>query len=257
MASLVKKIEINCDMGEGFGRWKMGPDEELMQYIDVANIACGFHAGDPSIMLKTVRLAKKNNVKMGAHPGLQDLFGFGRRRIEVDPEDMYASILYQVGALKAFLDAEGVPLNHIKPHGELFFYMQRDEIIMDAVLRACASYKVPVYACKNDMQKEMCAKYGLPFQEELYVDIDYTPAGKLVPVAQSKQATPEAIYDRITKCAFDDERDHNEGGFVRMGFAGKAFSICLHSDMPTARENAIMARKAVDEANKKLFAAQV
>ncbi|KAI9745920.1 MAG: hypothetical protein M1818_000601 [Claussenomyces sp. TS43310] len=254
MEGLVQKIEINCDMGEGYGRWKMGPDEELMRYIDVANIACGFHAGDPSIMLKTVRLAKQHNVKMGAHPGLQDLFGFGRRRIEVDPEDMYASILYQVGALKAFLDAEGIPLNHIKPHGELFFYMQRDAVIMEAVLKACAVYKVPVYACKNDMQKAMCAKYDLPFQEELYVDIDYTPDAKLVPVAKSKQTTPQLIYYRITKSAFTDERDHNEDGTFNLGFAGQAFSICLHSDMPDALENAKIGRKAVDEANEKLFA---
>jgi lactam utilization protein B len=230
-----------------------GPDEELIKYIDVANVACGFHAGDPSLMLKTVRMAKEHNVKVGAHPGLQDLFGFGRRRIEVDPEDMYASILYQVGALKAFLEAEGVPLNHIKPHGELFFYMQRDAVIMDAVLRAAAVYKVPVYACKNEMQKEMCAKYKLPFQEELYVDIDYNAQGALVPVAKSKKATPEMIYNRVLACALKDERDHNEGGVLKVGFEGKPFSICIHSDMPTALENAKAARKAVDEVNSKLF----
>ena len=204
-------------------------------------------------MLKTVRMAKAHKVKIGAHPGLQDLFGFGRRRIEVDPEDMYAMVLYQVGALKAFLEAEGVPLNHIKPHGELFFYMQRDAVIMDAVLRAAAVYKVPVYACKNQMQKEMCAKYGLPFQEELYVDIDYNKEGGLVPVAKSKQVTPEIIYNRVQECALKDERDHNEGGVLRIGFAGQPFSICLHSDMPTALENVKAARKAVDEANLKLF----
>lgn len=230
-----------------------GPDEELIKYVDVANVACGFHAGDPSLMLKTVRIAKSHNVKVGAHPGLQDLFGFGRRRMEIDPEDMYASVLYQVGALKAFLDAEGVRLNHIKPHGELIFYMMRDSAIMDAVLRAVAVYKVPIYACKNEMQKEMCAKYGLTFQEELYVDIDYTPEGALVPVAKSVFATPELIYDRITRCAETDERDHNRRGFFKAGFAGQPFSICLHSDMPTALNNAKAARKAVDEANAKFF----
>jgi UPF0271 protein len=166
---------------------------------------------------------------------------------------MYAMVLYQVGALKAFLEAEGVPLNHIKPHGELFFYMQRDAVIMDAVLRAAAVYNVPVYACKNQMQKEMCAKYGLPFQEELYVDIDYNKEGGLVPVAKSKQVTPEIIYNRVMECALKDERDHNEGGILKIGFAGQPFSICLHSDMPTALENVKAARKAVDEANLKLF----
>ena len=99
----------------------------------------------------------------------------------------------------------------------------------------------------------MCAKYGLPFQEELYVDIDYNKEGGLVPVAKSKQATPEIIYNRVQECALKDERDHNEGGVLRIGFAGQPFSICLHSDMPTALENVKAARKAVDEANLKLF----
>lgn len=224
-----------------------------MKYIDAANIACGFHAGDPTLMLNTVRLAKAHGVKAGAHPGLEDKFGFGRRRIEVDPEDMYASILYQVGALKAMLDAEGMPLNHIKPHGELFFYMQRDMAIMAAVLKACAVYKVPVYACKNNTQKKMCGDVGLPFQEELYVDIDYTPGGKLVPVAKSKAVTPELIEKRIQTAVEKDERDHNEDGLIKLGFDGEPFSICLHSDMPTALENARIGRTVVDAANKKFF----
>jgi lactam utilization protein B len=223
-----------------------------MKYIDAANIACGFHGGDPTIMVNTVRLAKKYGVKTGAHPGLQDLFGFGRRKIEMDPKDMYAQILYQVGALKAILDSEGLELSHIKPHGELFFYMQRDPVIMEAVLKACSVFKVPVYACKNEQEKEMCGKYGLPFQEELYVDIDYTAKGALIPTAQSKTATPQMIYDRITKCAYKDEVEHVDGGVFKVGFNGGAFSICLHSDMPTALDNAKIARKAVDEANGKL-----
>lgn len=264
---LVEKIEINCDMGEGFGKWKMvrhspssprlhphtkrrqGPDEELMQYIDAANIACGFHAGDPSIMVKTVRLAHAHGVKTGAHPGLQDLFGFGRRRIDMDPRDMYAQILYQVGALKGVLQAEGGELSHIKPHGELFFYMQRDPAIMDAVLRACAPFGVPVYGCKNEAERDMCKRYGLPFQEELYVDIDYAPDGALVPAAKSEPATPKMVADRIDTCARYDLRDHNGGGQLQVGFCGMPFSICLHSDMPTALENAKTARATVDEMN--------
>jgi len=248
MTGLVEKIEINCDMGEGFGRWKMGPDEELMKYIDVANIACGFHAGDPSLMLKTIRIAKAHNVKCGAHPGLEDKFGFGRRQIVVDPEDMYCSILYQVGALKAMLDAEGVPLNHIKPHGELYFYMQRDVGIMEAVIKASAVFGVPVYACKNHLQRQMCAKYGIPFQEELYVDIDYSPEATLVPVAKSEIATEDDIYRRIKEAGLEDSRDHNGGGKLKLGFEGP-FSICLHSDMPNALKNAVIGRRAVDEVN--------
>ncbi|EXJ88720.1 hypothetical protein A1O1_05652 [Capronia coronata CBS 617.96] len=251
MESHLDKLEINCDMGEGFGRWKMGPDEELMPYIDAANIACGFHAGDPSLMLKTIRLAKKHGVKAGAHPGLPDLVGFGRRRLEIDPHDMYTSVLYQVGALKAMLDAEDVPLNHIKPHGELFFYMMRDAPVRNAVLDACAHFHVPVYGCRNPEWKAPCDERGLFFQEELYVDIDYDREGRLVPVAKSQKASPELISGRVTSGGLDDTTLDNEGNTLVLGFEGRPFSICIHSDMPAALENASAARKAVDEVNSK------
>ncbi len=103
------------------------------------------------------------------------------------------------------------------------------------------------------MQREMCAKYGLPFQEELYVDIDYSPQGVLVPVTKSKMASPEMVGERITRCAFHDERDHNEGGYIKTGFNGQPFSVCIHSDMPAALANAEMVRKTVDQANAQLF----
>ncbi|KAH6980640.1 LamB/YcsF family protein [Ilyonectria sp. MPI-CAGE-AT-0026] len=247
---LVKKYEINADMGEGFGRWKMGPDEELMPYIDAANIACGFHAGDPSIMLKTVRLCKKYGVKVGAHPGQQDLFGFGRRKIEVHPEDMYALIIYQVGALKSMLDIEGLELSHIKPHGELFFYMQRDESIMRAVLKACASFNVPVYASQNPTQQAACDELGLLYQGEIYVDIDYSPDGNLMPVSQSKPATSDLCYERARSAMLTDTGKDVDGVDFDFGFGNKPFSICIHSDMPTVLNNIKGVRQAVDEANK-------
>ncbi|KAL6803581.1 hypothetical protein J3E68DRAFT_390951 [Trichoderma sp. SZMC 28012] len=254
---LARKYEINADMGEGFGRWKMGPDEELMPFIDAANIACGFHAGDPSIMLKTIRLCKKHGVRAGAHPGLQDLFGFGRRKMEIDVNDMYAMVLYQVGSLKAMLDAEGVELSHIKPHGELFFYMQRDLGIMRAVLEACATFKVPVYASQNPEQEAMCKEMGIPFQGEVYVDIDYSPEGKLVPVAQSQQVTPELCYERAFGAAMTDSGKDINGNKFSFGFDGRPFSICIHSDAPTVLENAKLVRQAVDEANKSKFASEI
>lgn len=250
---LASKFEINADMGEGFGRWKMGPDEELMPYIDAANIACGFHAGDPSIMHKTIALCKQHGVKAGAHPGLADLLGFGRRKMEIDPKDMYCMVLYQVGALKAMLDAQGVPLAHIKPHGELFFYMQRDLAIMRAVLEACATFKVPVYGAWNAAQAEMCAELGVEFQGEVYVDIDYSPEGALLPVAKSQPATPERCYERAKRAMVTDSGADSEGTEFSFGFKGKAFSICIHSDMLTVMENVKGVRKAVDEANKGLF----
>lgn len=134
-----------------------------MPLIDAANIACAVHAGDPSIMLKTIRLRKKDGVRVGTHPGLQYLFAFGRRKMEIDPADMYAMILYQVGALKAVLDAEGVELSHIKPLGELFSYMHRDPAIMRAVLDACATFRVTVYAWQNTGQAFLCPERGIAF----------------------------------------------------------------------------------------------
>lgn len=165
---------------------------------------------------------------------------------------MYCMILYQVGALKAMLDAEGVPLNHIKPHGELFFYMQRDLAIMDAVLRACAVFGVPVFGSKGtESQGAMCAKYGLDFIEEAYVDLQYNKDKKLLPVRESKPATLDDIYSRTVSIGLDDSVQDNEGNEVTLGFGGKPFLFCIHSDMPTALENAKACRKGVDEVNKK------
>lgn len=233
-----------------------GPDEELMPFIDAANIACGFHAGDTSIMLKTIRLCKQYGVRVGAHPGLQDLIGFGRRKMEIDPPDMYAMILYQVGALKAMLEAEGVELSHIKPHGELYFYMQRDKKIMKVVLEACSVFKVPVYACQNPEQQTMCDEMGILFQGEVYVDVNYSPEGKIVPVSHSQIITPEICYERAYSAAMTDTGKDTDGNQFKFGFEGRPFSICLHSDVATVLQNAKSVRKAVDEANQCRFASQ-
>ncbi len=112
-------VEVNSDMGEGFGLYRIGDDRALMPFIDAANVACGFHAADPMVMRQTVQLAKEYGVSVGAHPSLPDLQGFGRREMAIGSEELAAAIVYQVGALKAFLDAEGIPLSHIKPHGAL------------------------------------------------------------------------------------------------------------------------------------------
>lgn len=173
--------------------------------------------------------------------------------MQIDPHDMYTMILYQVGALKAMLDAEDVPLSHIKPHGELFFYMMRDAEIRGAVLDACATFKVPVYGCKNDAWKKSCEERGIYFQEELYVDIDYDGNGGLVTVAGSKKATPELCKERVMSCGLNDTTVDVDGNKIKQGFEGRPFSICLHSDMPTVLDNVKAARQAVDDINSKRF----
>ena len=125
-------IDLNCDLGESFGAYTIGMDAEILPYVTSANIACGFHAGDPSVMQKSVLLCKKYGVQVGAHPGLPDLQGFGRRRMAISPAEAEADVMYQIGALKAFCDAAGVPLHHVKPHGALYNMAARDPVLAAA-----------------------------------------------------------------------------------------------------------------------------
>lgn len=129
-------IDLNCDLGESFGAYTIGMDAEILPYVTSANIACGFHAGDPSVMRKSVLLCKKYGVQVGAHPGLPDLQGFGRRRMAISPAEAEADVMYQIGALKAFCDAAGVPLHHVKPHGALYNMAARDPVLAAAICRA-------------------------------------------------------------------------------------------------------------------------
>ncbi|KAI0892993.1 LamB/YcsF [Annulohypoxylon nitens] len=244
-------IEINCDMGEGFGRWKMGPDEDLMHHVDVANVACGFHAGDPSTMVRTVRLAKKQGVRVGAHPGMPDLLGFGRRRMAIAPEDMYAAVLYQVGALAGILAAEGVPLNHVKPHGELYFFVQRDAGIRDAVLRAAKAFNVPIYGLPTKHMIEDCERIGLKLIPEFYADLNYNEEGQLMSVAESVPAVPELVAERISTFTSTGKVEGKSGKMVDVPVDPQGFSICIHSDLPGALDNAVAARNAVNAALKK------
>lgn len=244
------KYEIVCDMGEGFGKWTMGPDEDIMPLIDVANVACGFHAGDYNIMKKMVSLAKKYNVKVGSHPGLPDMMGFGRRRWAIAPEEIYHMVLYQTGALKAFLDAEGLPLNHIKPHGELYFYVERDEEVMRAVLKAAKVFGVPVVGAKNLRYETIAAEEGVDLIQELYIDIDWTEEGRLVPVAQSRPKNPQIIYDTVKQAGETDAITTFDNKPLNLNFGDHPFMLCLHSDMPTALGNIKESRRALDDLNK-------
>src|ERR1700739_4174956 len=147
--AMANLLGINCDMGESFGLYRIGDDAAIMPHITIANVACGFHASDPSVMARTVRLAKQHGVKVGAHPSLPDLQGFGRREMKIGREELTNCLLYQIGALKAFLDAEGMVLNHIKPHGALYGMAARMEDIAEAVADAADAYKVPLFGMKG------------------------------------------------------------------------------------------------------------
>lgn len=221
-----------------------------MKLVDVANLACGYHAGDPSIMIKTVRLAKKHNVRVGAHPGMPDLLGFGRRQMVIDPEDMYALVLYQVGALVAVLKAEGMQLNHVKPHGELYFYINRDPKILNAVLRAVRIFSVPMYGLYSKTLVGACEAMGVELIPEFFPDIDYDNAGQLVPITRSAPVTPELVERRVHDFAMQGNVTTIDGSILSFGFGDKPFTICIHSDLPTAIGNATAARAAVDQMDK-------
>ncbi len=179
MPQLKGPIKINVDLGEGYGNFKCGPDAELIPLIDHANVACGFHAGDPLIMQETVQLCKANNVLIGAHPGLPDIQGFGRREMKLTPEELTALVRYQVGALKGFLDAEGEKLHHVKPHGVLYGMMYRDKEVCRAVYEGVPK-GTRVFGLAGTFHEEVAEEMGLPFVAELYGDVMYNADKTLV-----------------------------------------------------------------------------
>src|SRR5690348_9385981 len=165
------KVEINCDMGESYGLYRMGDDAAIMPHITIANVACGFHASDPTVMQRTVRLAKKAGVKVGAHPSLPDLQGFGRREMKMEPEELAACVIYQVGALKGFLEAEGMMLSHVKPHGSLYGMAARMPDIAGAIATAAKVFEVPVYGMAGTLHEKVYTEAGLEFVSEFYADL--------------------------------------------------------------------------------------
>ena len=132
----LSKVDLNCDLGESFGAYRIGNDEAILEHVTSVNVACGFHAGDPSVMRKTVKLAAEKQVQIGAHPGLQDLIGFGRRNMNISPQEAYDIVVYQIGALNGFLQAEGVLMQHVKPHGALYNMAAKNKALSEAIAKA-------------------------------------------------------------------------------------------------------------------------
>jgi 5-oxoprolinase (ATP-hydrolysing) subunit A len=232
---------INCDMGEAFGLYKMGDDAGLMPLIDVANVACGFHASDFNHMHSTVRLAKKHGVKVGAHPSLPDLQGFGRREMKISREELANCIIYQVGALTGFLKAEGMTLNHIKPHGSLYGMAARMEEMAHAVCDAADVFKVPLMGMINTCHETVYSARGHKFIAEFYADLDYNDQGGLI-ITREHDAKDAA--EAAAKCV----RAIREGKVKSVGgkdIAVRGDAICVHSDTPNAVDIAQAVRDAV------------
>ncbi len=234
-------VEINCDMGESYGLYKLGDDEGLMPLITVANVACGFHASDPDHMRKTVRLAKANKVAVGAHPSLPDLQGFGRREMKMSRDEMANAIIYQVGALKAFLDAENLPLNHIKPHGSLYGMAARYEHIAHAVCDAADVFQVPLYGMINCLHDQIYPQRGHRLVAEYYADLEYRDDGSLIVTREHDPVDPERASVRCIRAV----KEGKTASVNDVDVAVQADSICVHSDTPNAVAVASAVRQAV------------
>lgn len=237
-------VLINSDMGEAFGLHTFGNDQALMRVIDLANIACGFHAGDPGVMHDTVALAKENGVRIGAHPGLPDLVGFGRRRMALRPDEVESLILYQAGALLGFLKAVDVPLNHIKPHGALWGMLAGDDELMRAAARAVKVFDVPFLGLAGTAHERVCAEEGVPFVGELYVDMDYNPDGTLALVRAAHRTDPAAAADRVATALRGEPITATDGSRIEVRFQ----SVCVHSDASNSPDVAHAVRAVVDAA---------
>jgi UPF0271 protein len=237
-----QRVLINSDMGEAFGLHSFGNDPELMQIIDLANIACGFHAGDPGVMRETVALAKDNGVLVGSHPGLPDLTGFGRRRMAMRPDEVEALILYQTGALLGFLHAVGLPLNHVKPHGALWGMLAGDADLMRAAAGAVRVFDVPFVGLAGTQHEFVCDEMGVPFIGELYVDMDYNADGTLALVRAAHQTEPSSASDRVATALRGEPIAAIDGSLIDVRFQ----SVCVHSDSPNAPDVARAVRAVID-----------
>lgn len=228
------QIDINCDMGESFGIYKVGDDARIMEYVSTANVACGFHAGDPSIMRLTVELAKKYGVAVGAHPGFPDLQGFGRREMKLTPQEIKDILMYQVGALKVFVETSGMKLHHVKPHGSLYGMALRDETIMRAIAEAILEVDSTLffYTMKRGNVLKVVEDRGLKVVYELYSDLDYDAQGKVVMTRTHKVPDPKAVAEKNLRMVKEGKVKSLDGTDVDVS----GTSLCVHSDTPGAPE---------------------
>ncbi len=237
------KIDLNCDMGESFGRYRLGDDAAVMRFITSVNIACGMHAGDPMVMRATIRLAKEHGVAVGAHPSWPDLQGFGRREMTMAPEEVEALIIYQLGALAGMAKAEGVRLRHIKAHGALYNQAAKDAALAQAMACAVRDFdkELIFVGLAGSAMIEAAAKLGLHVANEGFPDRRYEADGTLVSRKQANAIieSPDEVAGQAVKLA-------KEG----IDFGGRRVrveTLCLHGDNPRAAENARSVREALEK----------
>ena len=228
------KIDLNCDLGESFGAYKLGLDDQVLPYISSANVACGFHASDPVVMDKTVALAKDAGVAVGAHPGYPDLQGFGRRNMTFPPREVKAMIMYQIGALQAFCTARGLKLQHVKPHGALYNMAGKDEALAMAVCEAIQAVddSLILLGLSGSKMLEAADKIGLRSAREVFADRAYEEDGSLV--ARTKPGAMITDEDEAVARVIRMIREGKVTAVTGKDIPIRADSVCVHGDSPKA-----------------------
>ncbi len=241
----MRTVDLNADLGESFGAWRMGDDARLLQVVSSANVACGFHAGDPGTIRETVRAAVRNGVAVGAHPSLPDLQGFGRRRMEVTPGEVYDLVLYQIGAVAGFTQAAGTRLHHVKAHGALYNMAATDRDLAMAVAAAVRDFDpdLVLYALAGSAMVDAAESVGLAVACEVFADRAYRRDGTLVP--RSQDGALIADESKAVAQALDMVRDRRvlavDGTWVPV----RADTVCVHGDSPGAVALAVGLREAL------------
>ncbi|ASS90050.1 5-oxoprolinase subunit PxpA [Aeribacillus pallidus] len=228
------RVDLNCDMGESFGVYRIGNDEEILNYVTSANIACGFHASDPSTMRRTVHMALEKGVSIGAHPGLPDLIGFGRRNMAITPEEAYDLIVYQVGALYAFVKAAGGKMQHVKPHGALYNMAAKDQALAEAIAKAVYDIDptLVLFGLAGSELIKAGERVGLKTANEVFADRTYQQDGSLTPRREPNALInneQEAIR-QVIRMVKEGKVRSQQGVDVNI----QADTICIHGDGPHA-----------------------
>jgi len=246
------KIDVNVDMGESFGRYILGDDEALMPWVSSANIATGFHAGDPVVIERTIAWAKKYNVAVGAHVGLNDRQGFGRRQMDLSPEELRTDILYQLGAMDVFLKLYDMKLQHIKPHGILYRMVGEQEKYIDVFLDTIEEYNKDLYimlhtGCEALKRAE---KRGLKTAPEILIDLGYDAEGNWILERVKKARSPQEVAQRALIAVRDQKIDTVDGKMINV----QGCTVCIHGDAPNAVEVAKAVRQMLEDAGVQILA---
>ncbi len=242
---MVTRVDLNADMGESFGRWTLGNDAALMPHLTSANVACGYHGGDPHVMRATVALAREHGVGIGAHVAFPDLMGFGRRRMQVAPRELIDYVIYQTGALAAFAKAAGTRLQHVKPHGAMYVMAAADEQYARAVVEAVAELGEDLLLLlAGEAVADAARKVGIPFVPEGYVDLDYAADQSLVLERAKKPRDPQEMAQRAVRLVREGKVRTVDGTDLSLSVR----SICVHGDAPNAPEIASAIRQGLQAA---------